>query len=63
MATATAVRVAIGGGKPKELADMVELLVKGPTPEQRGESSDSEYLEEQWWPGDDEADDVDGGHR
>jgi hypothetical protein len=57
MVTAAAIKVGAMNGKPKELADVVELLVRGAGDKKAPDASDSEYIEEQWWGSDGDSDD------
>ncbi len=63
MIVAGGIKVGLGGG-PKDLLNLVNVLVGGaPGSGDGADASDSEYIEEQWWPKEDEAKDVAGGLR
>jgi hypothetical protein len=62
MTTATAIKLAISkDAKPQQLLETVQLLTHGAGDKKREGSSESEYLDEQWWTSEgDESDDLDG---
>lgn len=65
MTTATAIKVGAMGGKPTDMSELVELLVRGAGGKKGADASDSEYIEEQWWAtdsGDEAVDDGPRGH-
>ncbi|HEY3435069.1 MAG TPA: hypothetical protein VGK41_05405 [Solirubrobacterales bacterium] len=61
MVVAGGIKVGLGG-KPKDLIELVDVLVGG-APDGKGgsDASDSEYIDEQWWPNEDEAKGANGG--
>ena len=63
MTIAGGIKVGLGG-KPKDLIELVNVLVEGAPDEAGGaDASDSEYIDEQWWSTEDEAEGAVDGRR
>lgn len=64
MVMATAIKLAMSkDGKPRELNDVVEVLVKGADKENGSDDAENEYLDESWWETEDDAGDLSDGSR